>query len=108
MQLNFLKQNIYILNNNLFEMENTAIKVVLVFFSLWISLAQAIQNGRFPAVLAFGDSILDTGNNNLLMTVSRCNFLPYGRDFPHRIPTGRFGNGRVLSDLVGINFPYLT
>ncbi|KAG7597680.1 GDSL lipase/esterase [Arabidopsis suecica] len=80
-------------------MENTAIKVLVVLFSIWISCVQA-QTGRFSAVLAFGDSILDTGNNNLLMTVSRGNFLPYGRDFPHRIPTGRFGNGRVLSDLV--------
>ncbi|CAF1982501.1 unnamed protein product [Brassica oleracea] len=52
------------------------------------------------AILAFGDSILDTGNNNKLMTVSKSNFLPYGRNFPYHIPTGRFGNGRVLSDLV--------
>lgn len=83
-------------------MENTTIKVLLVLFSLWFSCVQAIQNGGFPAVIAFGDSILDTGNNNLLMTVSRSNFPPYGRDFPHHMPTGRFGNGKVLSDLVGI------
>ncbi|KAG7654932.1 GDSL lipase/esterase [Arabidopsis suecica] len=80
-------------------MENANIKVLVVLLSIWISCVQA-QTGTFSAVLAFGDSILDTGNNNLLMTVSRGNFLPYGRDFPHRIPTGRFGNGRVLSDLV--------
>jgi len=83
-------------------MENANIKVLVVLLSIWISCVQA-QTGTFSAVLAFGDSILDTGNNNLLMTVSRGNFLPYGRDFPHRIPTGRFGNGRVLSDLVGTN-----
>ncbi|VVA91957.1 unnamed protein product [Arabis nemorensis] len=81
-------------------MENTAIKVLLVFLALWFSYVQAIQNGGFPAVIAFGDSILDTGNNNLLMTLSRSNFLPYGRDFPFHLPTGRFGNGKVLSDLV--------
>ncbi|EOA39328.1 hypothetical protein CARUB_v10012369mg [Capsella rubella] len=83
-------------------MDNTAIKVLVVLVSLWISYVQAIQSGRFSAVLAFGDSILDTGNNNLLMTVSRSNFIPYGRDFSHHVPTGRFGNGRVLSDLVGV------
>ncbi|XP_010536420.1 PREDICTED: GDSL esterase/lipase At1g23500-like [Tarenaya hassleriana] len=54
----------------------------------------------FPAIFAFGDSILDTGNNNLLFTVSKCNFPPYGRNFPLKRPTGRFGNGRVFSDFV--------
>lgn len=83
-------------------MDYTAPKVLVVVFSLWLSCVQAIQNGAFPAVLAFGDSILDTGNNNFRMTMSRSNFLPYGRDFPYHMPTGRFGNGKVLSDLVGI------
>ncbi|KAK8580808.1 hypothetical protein V6N12_071060 [Hibiscus sabdariffa] len=56
--------------------------------------------GSYPALLAFGDSILDTGNNNLLETLSKCNYPPYGRDFPGGIPTGRFGNGKVFSDLI--------
>ncbi|CAA7044653.1 unnamed protein product [Microthlaspi erraticum] len=63
-------------------------------------MCSSYTNGAFPAVLAFGDSILDTGNNNFRMTVTRANFLPYGRDFPYHMPTGRFGNGKVLSDLV--------
>ncbi|XP_010539835.1 PREDICTED: GDSL esterase/lipase At5g63170-like [Tarenaya hassleriana] len=74
-------------------------KALLALFSIWFTNADA-QNAGFSAVLAFGDSILDTGNNNLLMTVSKCNFFPYGRDFPGHRPTGRFGNGRVVSDLV--------
>ncbi|CAH2061114.1 unnamed protein product, partial [Thlaspi arvense] len=79
------------------------IKVVVVFLlSLSHSCFQAIQqqNREFPTILAFGDSILDTDNNNLLVTMTRSNFVPYGRDFPLHIPTGRFGNGKVLSDLV--------
>ncbi|XP_010539111.1 PREDICTED: GDSL esterase/lipase At1g23500-like [Tarenaya hassleriana] len=58
------------------------------------------ENAAFPAIFAFGDSILDTGNNNNLRTLSKCNFFPYGRDFIGGKATGRFGNGRVLSDII--------
>ncbi|KAL9312572.1 hypothetical protein ACSQ67_018024 [Phaseolus vulgaris] len=58
-------------------------------------------NFRVPAVLVFGDSIMDTGNNNNnTQTLAKCNFPPYGRDFQGAIPTGRFGNGKVPSDLI--------
>ncbi|CAI0435131.1 unnamed protein product [Linum tenue] len=53
-----------------------------------------------PAVFVFGDSILDTGNNNYLPTLSKCNFPPYGRNFPGGKPTGRFTDGKVISDLI--------
>ncbi|XP_050888330.1 GDSL esterase/lipase EXL1 isoform X5 [Lathyrus oleraceus] len=58
-------------------------------------------NVSIPAVLVFGDSIMDTGNNNNnLRTTARCNFPPYGKDFEGGIPTGRFSNGKVPSDLI--------
>ena len=38
-------------------------------------------NASSPAFIAFGDSIMDTGNNNYIETVAKCNFPPYGRDF---------------------------
>ncbi|XP_057722733.1 GDSL esterase/lipase EXL3-like [Arachis stenosperma] len=57
-------------------------------------------NVSVPAVIAFGDSIMDTGNNNDLKTLVKCNFPPYGKDFQGGIPTGRFCNGKVPSDLV--------
>ncbi|WCJ24334.1 GDSL esterase/lipase At1g23500 [Euphorbia peplus] len=56
--------------------------------------------GSITTLVAFGDSILDTGNNNNLQTTSKCNFPPYGRDFPGGVPTGRFCNGKVFSDLI--------
>lgn len=59
-------------------------------------------NVSIPAVLVFGDSIMDTGNNNNMETPSRCNYKPYGKDFQGGIPTGRFSNGKVPSDLAGI------
>ncbi|KAG5044774.1 hypothetical protein JHK86_014180 [Glycine max] len=64
-------------------------------------LVELPPNVTVPAVLVFGDSIMDTGNNNNNMqTLAKCNFPPYGRDFEGGIPTGRFGNGKVPSDLV--------
>ncbi|XP_059455359.1 GDSL esterase/lipase EXL3-like isoform X1 [Corylus avellana] len=57
-------------------------------------------NETVSAVLMFGDSIVDTGNNNDLNTIAKCNFLPYGREFKGGMPTGRFSNGKVPSDFL--------
>lgn len=53
-----------------------------------------------PAVFAFGDSTLDTGNNNALPTAVRADHAPYGREFPGGAPTGRFSDGKLLTDFV--------
>ncbi|KAF7829551.1 GDSL esterase/lipase EXL3-like [Senna tora] len=53
-----------------------------------------------PALFAFGDSILDTGNNNNLNTLTKSNFPPYGVNFIGAKPTGRFCDGKVPSDLI--------
>lgn len=57
-----------------------------------------------PAVIVFGDSSVDAGNNNFIPTVARSNFQPYGRDFPGGRPTGRFSNGRVPTDFLSEAF----
>ncbi|KAG9154169.1 hypothetical protein Leryth_000647 [Lithospermum erythrorhizon] len=51
----------------------------------------------------FGDSLVDAGNNDYLFTLSKADFPPYGIDFiaSGGQPTGRFTNGRTISDLVG-------
>ncbi|KAJ1691761.1 hypothetical protein LUZ63_015916 [Rhynchospora breviuscula] len=51
-----------------------------------------------PGVMIFGDSVVDTGNNNHLLTLVKANFPPYGRDFSSRLPTGRFCNGKLATD----------
>ncbi|GAV76825.1 Lipase_GDSL domain-containing protein, partial [Cephalotus follicularis] len=50
------------------------------------------------ALCIFGDSVVDSGNNNRLNTVIKANFPPYGRDFVTHRPTGRFSNGKLATD----------
>ncbi|PNX97931.1 GDSL esterase/lipase, partial [Trifolium pratense] len=57
-------------------------------------------NVTVPAVIAFGDSIVDSGNNNNLKTLVKCNFPPYGKDFQGGVPSGRFCNGKIPSDII--------
>ncbi|WCJ34403.1 GDSL-like Lipase/Acylhydrolase family protein [Euphorbia peplus] len=51
-----------------------------------------------PALIIFGDSVADVGNNNNLNTIVKANFPPYGRDFVGHKPTGRFCNGKLAVD----------
>ncbi|KFK36130.1 hypothetical protein AALP_AA4G081500, partial [Arabis alpina] len=51
-----------------------------------------------PANFVFGDSLVDPGNNNYLVTLSKANYKPNGIDFGS--PTGRFTNGRTIVDII--------
>lgn len=57
-------------------------------------------SAKIPAVIVFGDSSVDAGNNNYIPTIARSNFVPYGRDFAGGRPTGRFSNGRIPTDFI--------
>ena len=58
-----------------------------------------------PAVFVFGDSTVDVGNNNFLPSdAPKVNFPPWGIDFPGRTPTGRFSNGFIYSDYIGMHY----
>ncbi|KAH9652056.1 GDSL esterase/lipase [Citrus sinensis] len=64
---------------------------------LWFLLAHLLVqilkiNAKVPAIIVFGDSSVDSGNNNEISTVLKSNFQPYGRDFIDSKPTGRFSN----------------
>ncbi|CAN1132107.1 GDSL esterase/lipase At4g28780 [Linum perenne] len=76
--------------------------VAAVAVTTW-SLAAKVEAGAGGrrAILGFGDSECDTGNNNYLATTYRADSPPYGIDFyPTRRPTGRFSNGRILIDSI--------
>ncbi|KAJ1701161.1 hypothetical protein LUZ63_000940 [Rhynchospora breviuscula] len=59
-----------------------------------------------PAVMIFGDSVVDSGNNNNLYTIVKANFPPYGRDFSSHSPTGRFCNGKLATDFTVENLGF--
>ena len=54
---------------------------------------------QVPANFVFGDSLVDAGNNNYLVSLSKANYLPNGIDFGK--PTGRYTNGRTIIDIIG-------
>jgi hypothetical protein len=64
--------------------------------------AGSIRKSNITAIYIFGDSIVDPGNNNRRLTAAKANFPPYGQDFPGGAATGRFSNGLVPGDLLGI------
>jgi phospholipase/lecithinase/hemolysin len=53
-----------------------------------------------PALIVFGDSIVDPGNNNDINTIIKADFPPYGHDFVNHRATGRFCNGRIPTDFI--------
>ena len=77
--------------------------------SFWFLFAHLLlqilkTNARVPAIIVFGDSSVDAGNNNVISTVLKSNFRPYGRDFEGGRPTGRFSNGRIPPDFISEAF----
>ncbi|KAL1197744.1 GDSL esterase/lipase [Cardamine amara subsp. amara] len=80
------------------------IDFLLLFFFVEATTGKAPMNITIPALIVFGDSIMDTGNNNDIHTLLKSNFPPYGQDFPGTIPTGRFSDGRVPSDFIAEKF----
>ncbi|KAL1567448.1 GDSL esterase/lipase-like protein [Salvia divinorum] len=58
-----------------------------------------IVGKQVPCMFIMGDSLFDNGNNNDLFTLAKCNYLPYGIDYPQG-PTGRFCNGKNIPDFL--------
>ena len=59
---------------------------------------------KHAAIFIFGDSLFDPGNNNYINTGPgfQANFWPYGESY-FNPPSGRFSNGRLISDFIGDN-----
>lgn len=75
----------------------------------WLFLIQILvlvgkSKAKVPAIIVFGDSSVDSGNNNQIPTIAKSNFVPYGRDFLGGRPTGRFSNGRIPPDFISEAF----
>ena len=65
---------------------------------LCLLVAPAVSAAR--AFFVFGDSLVDNGNNNYLLTTARADAPPYGIDFPTHRATGRFSNGLNIPDII--------
>ena len=94
---------LHLINMKHFSLSTTLLFLSFVFAVLCTSESaiQLPRNETIPAVIMFGESIVDTGNNNDLISILKCNFSPYGRNFKGGISTGRFSNGKVPSDFLG-------
>lgn len=62
--------------------------------------AAIVPQVQARAFFVFGDSLVDSGNNDYLVTTARADSPPYGIDYPTRRPTGRFSNGLNIPDLI--------
>ncbi|XP_015892168.3 GDSL esterase/lipase At4g28780 [Ziziphus jujuba] len=89
---------------------------VLVAVALMVAMATTPSHQAYAAraFFVFGDSLVDSGNNNYLATTARADSPPYGVDYPTHRPTGRFSNGLNLPDVISENIgseptlPYLS
>ncbi|XP_011024535.1 PREDICTED: GDSL esterase/lipase At4g28780 [Populus euphratica] len=93
---------------------------IFLITTLTVALAMAMvaiivpQAEAARAFFVFGDSLVDSGNNNYLATTARADSPPYGIDYPTHRPTGRFSNGfnfpDIISQSMGLEptLPYLS
>lgn len=63
---------------------------------------------KHAALFILGDSLFDNGNNNYINTTTsyQANYPPYGETF-FKYPSGRFSDGRMIPDAVGMIFSYV-
>ncbi|XP_021739368.1 GDSL esterase/lipase 7-like [Chenopodium quinoa] len=88
---------------------NIFLHMLFLFFSNFLSTKCSSPQPLVPAFYVFGDSLFDSGNNNLLPTLAKANYFPYGLNFPGSLPTGRFTNGKTvvdfIADYLGVPYP---
>ncbi|XP_061341599.1 GDSL esterase/lipase At5g45960-like [Gastrolobium bilobum] len=78
------------------------LSLIQIFILCWLCFMAKVEglNKKVSGFYVFGDSTVDPGNNNFIKTLFRSNFPPYGMDFPHQVPTGRFTNGKLATDYI--------
>ncbi|OWM84320.1 hypothetical protein CDL15_Pgr027089 [Punica granatum] len=78
-----------------------ALRIILSSFLFTQYLHNSVQGEpQVPCYFIFGDSLVDSGNNNNLNVEFKSNYPPYGVDFP-KGPTGWFPNGRTIANIIG-------
>lgn len=76
--------------------------ILVLISSAGLLASEATADAKYTAMYVFGDSLLDPGNNIYFVnSIAKANHPPYGIDFS-RGPTGRFCNGKILVDFIGM------
>jgi hypothetical protein len=79
------------------SMASSALALVAVFLLVGVQAQPLV-----PAIISFGDSTIDVGNNNYMPgAVFKADYAPYGVNFRSHQPTGRFSDGKIVSDING-------
>jgi len=93
-------------STHIMEGHGRRITTLLCFHIVLLHLLSLVGEtvAKVPAVIVFGDSSVDAGNNNYIPTIARSNFQPYGRDFEGGKATGRFCNGKIPTDFISEAF----
>uniref|UniRef100_A0A0E0PQ06 GDSL esterase/lipase n=2 Tax=Oryza TaxID=4527 RepID=A0A0E0PQ06_ORYRU len=74
---------------------------VVVAAAVVLAVAAPVQAApQVPCYFVFGDSLVDNGNNNDIVSLARANYPPYGIDFAGGAATGRFSNGLTTVDVI--------
>ncbi|VAH98082.1 unnamed protein product [Triticum turgidum subsp. durum] len=77
-----------------------AMQRMLALMALSLLLNGGVHGQVVPAVISFGDSTIDVGNNNYLPgAVFKANYAPYGENFRRHRATGRFSDGKIVTDI---------
>lgn len=80
---------------------------ICAVFLIILTVGNLHTNAEAKAFFVFGDSLVDNGNNNYLITTARADAPPYGIDYPSHRPTGRFSNGLNIPDIISkVSFNY--
>ncbi|KAI3978198.1 hypothetical protein MKX01_013029 [Papaver californicum] len=87
---------------------NVLMKMFLLLGCIVVSVFSLETTTLVPAIITFGDSAVDVGNNDYLPTIFKANHPPYGRDFANKKPTGRFCNGKLATDITAETLGFTT
>nr|XP_043624389.1 GDSL esterase/lipase At1g29660-like [Erigeron canadensis] len=79
--------------------------MIILFYGLTILPTWVVGKQVVPCYFIFGDSLIDNGNNNKLVTFAKAIYLPHGIDYSSG-PTGRFCNGRTYADFIAENLGF--
>lgn len=80
-------------------MARVCVMMMKIMMMMAMAMNIAMCEPIAPCYFIFGDSLVDSGNNNQLQSLARADYFPYGIDFPFG-PTGRFCNGKTTVDVI--------